>query len=53
MPGTGRHARPRTGNRRPSSRERIMTAVLALPATTIVAPAGPRWDDPCQEPVLA
>ena len=47
IPGTGRHARPRIRNRGPSSRERIMTAVLAPPATTIVTPAGPRWDDPC------
>src|SRR5579871_832530 len=30
-----------------------MTAVLAPPATTIVTPAGPRWDDACQEPRLA
>ncbi len=29
-----------------------MTAVLAPPAT-IVTPAGPRWDDACQEPTLA
>ena len=30
-----------------------MTAVLAPPATTIVTPAGPRWDDARQEPTLA
>ena len=37
----------------PHSRERIMTAVLAPPATTIVTPAGSRWDDACQEPTVA
>ena len=30
-----------------------MTAVLAPPATTILTPAGPRWDDSSQEPILA
>jgi hypothetical protein len=30
-----------------------MTAVLAPPATTIVTPAGPGWDDAGQEPTLA
>src|SRR5262249_57442606 len=53
MPGTGHQARPRTRNRRHSSGERIMTAVLAPPATTVVTPTGPRWDDACQELTLA
>ena len=45
--------RPAPNVHRPSSRERIMTAVLAPPPPPIVTPAGPRWDDACQEPTVA